>query len=399
MKALSRLVENLAPSQTVTIDNRARELKASGIDIISLGAGEPDFDTPTEIAKAGIAAIENKLTHYTAPAGIPVLKQAVCDRLKSDHSLDYHPRQVIVTSGAKHAIYNSLMCLLNPGDEVLIPTPCWVTYPEMVHLMQAQPVLVPGNAENAYKVSAKDLQEKITEKTKLLILNSPCNPTGAVYSRQELTEIAEVVVKHDLYCISDEIYEHLVYDGTEHISIASTHPEMPDRTILVNGVSKAWAMTGWRIGYAVCPEDIAKLMVSFQGQSTHHPSNIAQAAATAALKGSLNSVFEMRDVFVTRRNQACEMLETLDQLRMSKPAGAFYLFPDVTAWLGCKTKTGKIIETDLDLCTWLLDEWHLAIIPGSAFLQPGCVRLAFTTDTDELRSGVQRLIDALNSLN
>jgi len=399
MKSLSRTVENLSPSQTVTIDNRARELKASGVDIISLGAGEPDFDTPAEIAAAGIAAIENKCTHYTAPAGMPALKQAVCDRLQSDHQLLAHPSQVIITSGAKHAIYNSLICTLNPGDEVLIPSPCWVTYPEMVKLMKATPVLVGGHAENAYKISARDLEAKITQNTKLLILNSPCNPTGAVYTRKELLEIAEVVIRHDLYCISDEIYEHLIYDEMEHISIASVHPQMPERTILVNGVSKAWAMTGWRIGYAVCPEPIAKLMTSFQGQSTHHPSNIAQSAAIAALKSPLNAVFEMRDVFASRRDLACEMLSQLKGLILEKPAGAFYLFADISFWLGQKTRSGHVIETDLDLCAWLLDEWHLAIVPGSAFLHPGCVRMAFTTNTEELRRGVQRLIDALNSLN
>lgn len=399
MKALSGLVENLSSSQTVTIDNRARELKASGVDIISLGAGEPDFDTPAEISAAGISAIENKMTHYTAPAGMPALKQAVCDRLSNDHELSCHPSQVIITSGAKHAIYNSLVCTLNPGDEVLIPSPCWVTYPEMVKLMKATPVLVGGHAKNAYKISASDLEARITEKTKLLILNSPCNPTGAVYTRQELREIAEVVIRHDLYCISDEIYEHLIYDTMEHVSIASVHPQMPERTILVNGVSKAWAMTGWRIGYAICPEPIAKLMVSFQGQSTHHPSNIAQSAAIAALKGSLKSVFEMREVFAARRDLACEMLTQLDGLHMEKPAGAFYLFPDVSFWLGRKTQAGTVIETDLDLCAWLLDEWHLAIVPGSAFLHPGCVRMAFTTDTEELRRGLQRFMDALNSLS
>jgi aspartate aminotransferase len=397
VKSLARRAERIAPSLTVTIDARAKELKAAGVDIVSLGAGEPDFDTPEPICSAAIASIRAGQTRYGAPEGMLSLRQAVAAKLKRQHGLHYGSDQVILTSGAKHAISETIAVLIEEGDELLLPTPCWVTYPELVRFYGGTPVLVPCNADRAFDIDLPAFAKAITPRTKALLLNTPCNPTGTVYSAETLRGLAELCVQHDLFVISDEIYEDLVYDGAQHHSIA-TFPGMQERTLLVSGVSKSHAMTGWRLGWiATGNAGVARALVKVQGQLTHHPSNPAQHGALAALQADGSIVEQMRLTFEQRRNLVVEGLRAIPGLTLATPAGAFYAFPDVSAYLGRRFGEQQIADT-VELCAYLLEEQKLALVPGAAFGEENCIRLSYAAATETLQEALRRLRAGLEAL-
>lgn len=387
MKTLSHRTLNIAPSLTVAIDTLAKQLLAEGKDIVSLGAGEPDLDTPENVCKAGIQAILDKELRYTAPTGILKLREAVCAKLKRDNNLSYSPEQIIMTSGAKHAVFNSLAVLINPGDEILIPSPYWVTYPELVQWMGGTPVFIKASAKNQFKISPTDLEKAITPKTKAIIFNNPCNPTGAVYSKNELEALTQIITKQDLYCISDEVYEHFVYDG-DFTSIASLKG-MQERTILINGVSKSHSMTGWRLGYNAAPIEIAKLITKIQSQSIHHPSNIAQYAAIEALN-NLDFVHSMKNAFLKRRSYMIHRLRTIPNIQIDTPPGAFYLFASVDKLYGKQSPSGHTISNSSDFCKYLLEEEGLAIVPGLAFGDDSCVRFSYAASEETLQKACDR---------
>lgn len=395
MKSLSTRAQNISPSQTVAIDTLAKELIAQGKDIVSLGAGEPDFPTPPHIRKAACEAIEAGKTRYTAPIGIKEVREAVCRKLQRENSLRYEPSQIVMTSGAKHAIFNALSAILNADDEVIVPSPYWVTYPELVKYLGGIPKIVDASAESGFKMSAEDLEKVITPRTKCVILNNPCNPTGAVYSEEELSAIADVIVKNDLFCISDEVYEHFTYTDT-FTSIAK-FPGMQERTFLVNGLSKAFCMTGWRIGYVAAPEAAAKLIGKFQSQATHHPSDIAQYGALAALDGPFDSVQTMKSAFRERRDYISARIASVPGISVRVPEGAFYLFPDVSALFGKRTPEGTVLQNSSDFCKYLLTQ-GLAIVPGSAFGAEGFVRFSYAAGMDTLRKACDRFENAVKAL-
>ena len=399
MKSLSSSVLALAPSMTVAIDTRAKELQAAGQDIVGLGAGEPDFDTPEHIKEAAIASLRQGKTKYTSPTGIPELKQAIVDKLLRENDVSATPNQVVVTSGVKHAVNNVLQALLNPGDEVLIPAPYWVTYPELVKLYGGVPVFLPTSVDTGYKITPAQVEAAITPRTKLLILCNPSNPTGMVYGRTELQAFAEILVGHDLYVLSDEIYEHILYDGRERVSIASLGPRMLERTLIVNGLSKAYAMTGWRVGYFVGPANLAKAIGALQSQATHHPANMSQYAAVAALNGGMEFVHMMLGEFTTRRNFVVESLRAIPGVIVPKPEGAFYALPEVSAFYGKKTPSGKVVAGSLDLGEYLLADHLLAVVPGIAFGDDRCIRLSYATSLDNLGRAMARLQAGLSSLS
>jgi aspartate aminotransferase len=396
MKDLSSRTRGIAPSMTVAIDTLAKNLIAEGRDVVSLGAGEPDFDTPAPIQEAAIAAIRAGKTRYTSPDGILSVKQAICRKLERENGLCYTPAQIIITSGAKHAVFNSLLALIDDGDEVLIPAPYWVTYPELVKLLGGVPVFLPSDESTGFRVTAAQLEEAITPRTKCVILNNPCNPTGVVYTPAELAAFAEVMIRHDLYCLSDEIYEHLVYEG-EFASMAA-QTGMQERTLIVNGLSKAYCMTGWRVGYVAAPVAIAKEIAKAQGQTTHHPSNIAQYGAQAALDGDFATVIQMRAAFQERRDWFLSALRALPGLRIPKPAGAFYIFADIQALYGKKTPAGEAITGSVDFCRYLLDSQGLAIVPGAAFGLDSCIRFSYAASLTTLRDAYARFERAVNAL-
>ncbi len=391
---LSRKSTNIQPSLTLDISAKAKAMKENGIDVISFGAGEPDFNTPENIQEKGISAIRNGLTKYTATSGIIELKKAICSKLKKDNKLDYSPENIIVSSGAKHSIYNVLMAILNPGDEVIFGTPYWVSYPEIVKLADGVPVYIKTKEENEFKFTTNDLQDVQTEKTKAIIINSPNNPTGSVYSEQELTEIAKWAVKHNVFIISDEIYEKLIYGDREHISIASIDEETKNLTILINGVSKSHAMTGWRIGYAVAHKDIIKVMTNIQSHSTSNPSSISQYASVEALNGDQSSVSSMKDQFIKRRDYMVDAINDINGLNCKKPEGAFYIMMNFTKLLGTSIK-GHTIKSSMDFSNLLLDEAKVAVIPGIAFGDDKYVRLSYATSLDNIKIGLSRIKDLL----
>lgn len=398
MKSLSSRAQNLAPSMTVAIDTKAKEMIAQGIDVIALGAGEPDFDTPLNIRIAGIRSIEEGKTRYTPPDGILALKQAVCRKLSRENRLDYQPSQIVISSGAKHCVFNSLLALVEPGDEVIIPSPYWVTYPELVRFLGGIPVILEAGIAQGFRVSASQIEAAITPRTKAIILNSPNNPSGAVYSRSQLQEIAALVVRHDLFCLSDEIYEHMVYSG-EHVSIASFGPEIQERSIVINGVSKSYAMTGWRIGYTASSVTVASAIAKIQGQATHHPANVSQWAAIEALDHGQAFYTEMRESFRTRRAFVLEALARIDGLLVPEPEGAFYAFPDASAFFGRKTPSGQTISNSMELCSWLLESQRLAIVPGAAFGMDSCIRLSYAASPAVLTEALKRLQAGLAALS
>jgi aspartate aminotransferase len=398
MKSLSSSVLALAPSMTVAIDTRAKELQAAGQDIVALGAGEPDFDTPEHIKEAAIASLREGRTKYTAPTGIPELKQAVSDKLLRENGVKIPAAQVVITSGVKHAVANVLQTLLNPGDEIVIPAPYWVTYPELVKLYGGKPVFIETSVESGYKFTAQALEAAITPRTKALILCNPSNPTGMVYGKDELEAFAKVLVKHDVYVISDEIYEHILYDGRKPVSIATLGEEIAALTLIVNGVSKAYAMTGWRVGFFAGPAPIAKAIGALQSQATHHPANVSQYAAVAALDGGLDFVHKMGEEFDRRRRFVVESLRAIPGVKLPMPEGAFYALPEVSSYYGKKSPKGKVIQGSLDLCEYLLADELLAVVPGIAFGDDRCIRLSYATSLDNLHKAMDRLRRGLTAL-
>ncbi|HOX54745.1 MAG: pyridoxal phosphate-dependent aminotransferase [Candidatus Omnitrophica bacterium] len=378
---LARRVKDVLDSPTLALTSKVKQLKKEGFDVINFTAGEPDFDTPKEIKQAAIDAINKGFTKYTPSAGTQELKEAICEKFKRDNSLDYSPNQVIVSCGAKHSLFNIVEALIERDDEVIIPSPFWVSYPEMAKLVEAKTVFLETEPLNNFKIDLKKFEKAITKKTKAFILNSPSNPTGSVYSRQELEKIAEICVANKIFVISDEIYEKLIYDNQKHVSIASFGKDIYDLTITVNGMSKAFSMTGWRIGYLGAPQEIASAVKRIQDHSTSNPASISQAAALAALKMPEDQVIKMREEFEKRRNYMIERLDKIKKLSYIKPQGAFYLFCNIS-----QIKMGSH-----EFAKKLLDDTKVALIPGKDFGRDDFVRISFATDLESIKKGMDRI--------
>ena len=390
MKELSRIASAAQASTTMAIDSMFKQMKADGIDVIGFAAGEPDFNTPDEIKEAGIAAINNNNTRYTPARGTVELRQAVCDRMKADCGVEYAPNQVVVASGAKHAVYIALRAIVNPGDEVILPAPYWVSYIELIKMMGGVPVVVTATEEEHFKLSADKLAAAITPKTKALILNNPSNPTGMMYSREELEALAAVCTEADIYVVSDEIYACLVYDGGEFTSFAALSEDAKERTILINGVSKAYAMTGWRIGYACASEPVATVMANYISHSTGSPCAVSQKAALAALTGSQEKVETMRQAFEARRNAMVEGMNAIPGVSCIMPEGAFYVMMNLKDILG-RTLHGVKVETADDFAALFLKKGLVAVVPGTGFGAPGFVRWSYATSMENIQEGLRRL--------
>ncbi|MFT5704046.1 MAG: aspartate aminotransferase [Rickettsiales bacterium] len=400
MSFLAKNLSNIKPSPTIAVSMKAAELKAQGKDIISLGMGEPDFDTPDNIKEAAIAAIWAGQTKYTAVDGIAALKKAIISKLQRDNGLEYNAKQVMVSTGAKQVIYNALMATLNPGDEVIIPAPYWVSYPDMVLLGQGVPVIVEGLSENNFKILPKDLEKVITSKTKWIILNSPSNPTGGCYTSEDLRALADILLKYpNVHIMSDDIYEYLVFDGVKFANIAEVEPKLKERTLVVNGVSKAYSMTGWRIGYAAGEANLIKAMSMIQSQSTSSPSSIGQAAAVEAMVGNQDYVKNSLVIFQSRRDMVVEMLNKIEGIVCNKPNGAFYVFPSCINLFGKKTPDGKIIKDSNDFASYLLENALVAVVPGIAFGSEGFFRISYAASEDFLKDAMQRIANACNNLS
>lgn len=396
---ISKRAQSVAPSETLKISAKAKELQRQGKSIISLSAGEPDFNTPDHVCEAAIKAIKDGFHGYTMNTGTPELRNAISKKLKRDNGLEYDPSQIICSNGAKQSLGFSMLALLNPGDEAIIPAPYWVSYPEMVKLAEAKPVTVRSSFSSNYKMTAEQLEEVITDKTKVLILCSPSNPTGACYSREELEELAKVLKKHpDIYIVSDEIYEYIVFEN-EHVGILQAAPELADRTLIINGFSKGFAMTGWRLGYMAGPKEVVDAVAKIQSQETSAPSSISQKAGEAAYTGDLTAVRYMREQFKKRRDYIVEELGSIEGLKCFKPSGAFYVFPDISHYLGMHTKKGGKISSSTDLCMYLIEEQGLATVPGDAFGEPNGIRLSYASSMEELEDGIDRLKNGLTELN
>ncbi|MED3660658.1 pyridoxal phosphate-dependent aminotransferase [Ureibacillus terrenus] len=383
---LSNRVKTLKPSSTLAITAKAKEMKAQGIDVIGLGAGEPDFNTPQNIINAAIDSMQKGYTKYTPSGGLPALKDAIIEKFKRDNQLEYKQNEVIVGVGAKHVLYTLFQVILNDGDEVIIPTPYWVSYPEQVKLAGGVPVFVETTSEQNYKMTAEQLRNAITDKTKAVIINSPSNPTGMIYHREELEEIAKVALEHNILIVSDEIYEKLVYNGAEHFSIAQISEEVKSKTIVINGVSKSHSMTGWRIGYAAGDADIIKAMTDLASHSTSNPTTASQYAAIEAYNGPQDSVEEMRKAFESRLETIYPKLSAIPGFKVVKPQGAFYLLPDVGE---AAAKTG--FATVDEFAGALLTEANVAVIPGSGFGAPSTIRISYATSLDLLEEAVRRI--------
>jgi len=392
MKLTAERLDRVSPSQTIAVATKARELKAAGRDVISLSAGEPDFDTPQFIKDAAIAAIQAGETKYTDVSGTMALRRAVAERFRLDSGLDYKPEEIIVSTGGKQVIYNAMVATMNAGDEAIIPTPAWVSYPDIVSLADGTPVFVPCGQNNGFKLRAEDLEAAITPKTKWVFLNNPCNPTGAAYSAEELRPICDVLLRHpDVWVLTDDIYDKLAYDGFKPATVVQVEPKLRDRTITMNGCSKAYAMTGWRIGFAGAPLAMTKAMDKLQSQSTSNTSSVSQAAALAALTGPQDFIGEMRAVYQARRDLVVEMLNQAPGINCHKPEGAFYVFPSVHGCLGKTSAGGKKIDSDADFVLALLDEQGVAAVHGSAFIYPGHFRISYATDTESLKEACRRI--------
>jgi aspartate aminotransferase len=385
---ISARAAQLSPSLTLSIDSKAKAMKAEGIDVCGFGAGEPDFDTPEHIKAAAIAALEAGFTKYTPSAGLPELRQAIAEKLEADNQISYRPNQIVVSSGAKHSCYNAILATCQAGDEVLIPSPYWVSYPDMVRLAGAEPVIVQTNERNGWKMRASDFENAMTPRTKMLILNSPGNPTGSVYTREELEAIVEVAAEEDIYILSDEIYEKLVYDDVKHVSIASLSQEAYDLTITVNGFSKAYAMTGWRLGYLAAPEAVAKAVDNIQSHSTSNPNSFAQKGAVAALKGDQQPLADMRDEFGMRRNYMFDRITKIPNITAVKPEGAFYILVNISQ-LGLSSQ---------NFADRLLSKASVAVVPGVAFGDDRTVRLSYATSIDIIKKGLDRFQDFCRTL-
>ena len=378
----------LTPSLTLTIDSKAKAMKVEGIDVCGFGAGEPDFDTPEHIKAAAISALQAGFTKYTPSAGIPELRQAIAEKLAADNSLNYRAAQIVVSNGAKHSCFNAILATCQPGDEVIIPSPYWVSYPEMVRLAGAEPVIVPTTERNGWKMTAEDFENAMTPRTKMVIMNSPGNPTGAVYTREELQAITDVAAEEDIYILSDEIYEKLVYDDAQHVSIASLSKEAHDLTITVNGFSKSYAMTGWRLGYSAAPDAIAKAIDSIQSHSTSNPSSFSQYGALAALKGDQQPLADMREEFDLRRNYMFDRISKIPNVTAVKPQGAFYVLVNIS----------QLGLTSQNFADRLLSKANVAVVPGAAFGDDRTVRLSYATSIDIIKKGLDRFQDFCRTL-
>ncbi|MBN2332963.1 MAG: pyridoxal phosphate-dependent aminotransferase [Deltaproteobacteria bacterium] len=396
MKLASR-VQQIKPSPTLAISAKAKALQAAGIDVINFGAGEPDFDTPDNVKAAGIEAIRSGFTRYTAVPGIPELKEAICRKLARENRLTYQSDEIIVSCGGKHSFYNLAQAMLDPGDEVIVPAPYWVSYPPMVQLAGGSAVIIPTTEADGFKITPAQLQQHISTKTRAVVINSPSNPTGSAYSWEELQELAAVIVKNDILVISDEIYEHIVYDGFNQRSIAEVGPQMKERTIILNGVSKSYAMTGWRIGFAAAPAPLVAAMTKIQSQSTSNPTSIAQKAALEAYDGPQDFIARVLPAFNERRDYIVATLNAIPGISCFNPAGAFYVFPRVEDLIG-RTSAGRAITSSLDLCDLLIDEARIAAVPGEAFGAPGYLRLSYATSLENIKTGMKRLQEFVDRL-
>ena len=390
----------IKPSPTMAVTKMAAEMKAAGQDIIGLGAGEPDFDTPDHIKNAAIEAIKNGETKYTAVDGTPALKKAIAKKFYKDNSIKYNIDEIIVSVGGKQVLYNALMSSINPGDEVIIPSPFWVSYPDMVSLAGGVPIIVEGKEKNNFKIQPDDIRDKISTKTKWIIINSPSNPTGSSYSAEELKDIGNLLLEHEnIFVMSDDIYEKIIYDDFKFFSLAEVMPELKDRILTVNGVSKAYAMTGWRIGYAGGPKHLITAMSKLQSQSTSNPSSISQAAALAALEGPEEFLLERNERFKTRRNMVVKMLNECNGLSCIKPSGAFYVYPSCSGIIGKSSKEGKLIENSIDFSAYLLESVGVAVVPGSAFGADPFFRISYATSDSILEEACNRIKKACEQLS
>ena len=378
---LSSHAIQLSPSLTLAIDSKAKAMRAEGLDVCGFGAGEPDFDTPEHIKEAAIKALQDGFTKYTPSAGLPELRTAISEKLAADNAVEYSPSQIVVSNGAKQSCFNAILACCEPGDEVIIPAPYWLSYPEMVKLVGAEPVIVPTTAENSYKMTAEQFENAMTPRTKMVILNSPGNPTGAVYSREEIEAIVEVALTEDIFILSDEIYEKLIYDDATHVSPASLSKEAYDLTITINGFSKAYAMTGWRLGYLGAPVEVAKVIDSLQSHSTSGPNSFAQKGAVAALKGSQQCVSDMREEFNIRREYMYERLASIPSVSTVKPLGAFYMLANIS----------KFGFSSTNFSERLLSKAEVAVVPGVAFGDDQTIRLSYATGLETIKTGLDRL--------
>lgn len=393
MQHISQRIQSLSPSATLAMSQKSSELKAQGVDVINLSVGEPDFNTPEHIKDAAKKAIDDNFTFYTPVAGYMSLRKAIAAKMKNENGLEFAPEQIVVSGGAKQSLCNVILSSINPGDEVIIPTPAWVSYVEMVKLAEGITVEVPAGVEQDFKITPAQLEAAITPRTRMMLLCSPSNPTGSVYTRDELRALADVLAKYpEILVLSDEIYEHINFTGA--FASISEFEAVRDRTIIVNGVSKAYAMTGWRIGFVAAPLWVAKAVTKLQGQYTSNPSSIAQKAAEAAYLGSQQCVEDMRQAFERRRNLVVSLLKQVPGLRINHPQGAFYIFPEVSAYFG-KSHDGRTINDANDLAMFLLEVAHVATVSGDAFCAPGYIRLSYATSDDNIREAVRRIADAL----
>lgn len=394
---LSRKAQEVKPSSTLAITAKAKEMKANGIDVVGFGAGEPDFNTPDNVCEAAIKAIKNGFTKYTPASGTKELKEAICKKFKEFNKIEYKPNQIVISNGGKHSLSNAFDAILNPGDEVIIPAPYWLSYPEMVKLSDGIPVIVYGAEENGYKVTAAQIEAAITDKTKAFILNSPSNPTGMVYSETELRAIADVIVKKDIYVVSDEMYEYLIYGSEKHVSIASFNEEIYKRTITCSGLSKSYSMTGWRIGYTGSAPEIAKLMGAIQSHATSNPNSIAQKAAYEALTGSQDTVEIMRNEFSKRKDYIYKRISNIPYISCLEPEGAFYVLVDNTEVLDKEYK-GEKIATTTRFAEILIEEFAVAVVPCADFGFPNHIRLSYAISLEQIKKGMDRIEEFLKSL-
>ena len=399
MSIISDSLKKIKPSPTIAVTQKARELKAAGKDVIGLGAGEPDFDTPENIKQAAIKAINGGDTKYTAVDGTPALKKAIVEKFKKENNLDYTTDQITVGAGGKHVIYNAMMATLNEGDEVIVPAPYWVSYPDIVLLAGGKPVVMECNEKQGFKINPSDLEKFITPKTKWIILNSPSNPTGACYTEKEIREIAKVLEKHShVYILSDDIYEHVTYEGFKFFTIAQIE-SIKERVLTMNGVSKAYSMTGWRIGYAAGPKEIIKAIAKIQSQSTTNPSSISQAASVEALSGTQDFIKKRADSFQERRDFVVKGLNDIDGIDCLNPDGAFYVFPSCKGLMGKKDTNGKEIKSDTDFVQSLLENSGIAVVQGSAFGLEGFFRISYATSMDNLKKALEKISSFCKSLS
>lgn len=397
MNPLASRLNLIAPSPTLALDSKAKALKAAGQDVIGFGIGEPDFDTPSHIREAAIKAIRDGFTRYTPADGIMELKEAVCEKFRRDNGLDYQPSQVVISNGGKHTLYNIFLSLFQPGDEVIVPTPAWVSYEPMLFLVGATPVPVKTRPENSYTITPAELEAAITPKTKAIIINSPCNPTGMAYDADRLKELASLILKHDLWVVSDDIYEKIIFDDFKFNNLPMLDPALYDKTVIANGLSKTYAMTGWRVGYLAGPAEVAKAAAKVQSQTTSNPCSISQKAGVAALTGPQDEVAAMVSTFSRRRDLVMKLIGGIPGLTCPRPRGAFYVFPDVSAYFGRKFGD-KIMTNCDDVADYLLERAGTAIVPGSGFGDNNTLRLSYALCDEDIERGLDRVKKALLEL-